>query len=84
MTPVEYVVEGSEPKTTVAKPLAAGQTKVTVLKAKNVEMKEMFGRADPYVEMNLDKQRAKSATVRNNHDPEWNFEATFDISDKKS
>ena len=47
-------------------------------------MKEMFGRADPYVEMNLDKQRAKSATVRNNHDPEWNFEATFNISDKTS
>ena len=44
----------------------------------------MFGRADPYVEMNLDKQRAKSATVRNNHDPQWNFEATFNISDKRS
>ena len=34
--------------------------------------------------MNLDKQRARSATVKSNHDPERNFEATFNIYDKIS
>ena len=44
----------------------------------------MFGKGDPYVEMNLDKQMARSATVNSNHDPEMNFEATFNDSDKIS
>merc|ERR1711913_117644 len=40
-----------------------------------------FGKADPYVKMTLGEQKAKSATVKNNHNPEWNFEATFDINE---
>merc|ERR1711892_1244692 len=27
----------------------------------------------------LGEQKAKSATVKNNHNPEWNFKATFDV-----
>ena len=34
--------------------------------------------------MTLDNQKAKSATVKNNHNPGWNFEATFNRSDKVS
>ena len=34
--------------------------------------------------MNLDKQRARSATVKSNYDPKWNCEATFNIYDKIS
>ena len=67
---------------TIAKPLAAGQTRNTVLKAKDIE-KEMFGKADPYVKMTLDNRKAKSATVKNNHNPGWNFEATFNSQDVK-
>ena len=74
----------SEPNTTIAKLLAAGQVKLTVLKAKDIEKKEMFGRADPYVIINLENQKAKSSTVKNNHEPGWDFEATFNISYKTS
>merc|ERR1712083_1198665 len=74
----------SELKTPVAKPLTAGQVKITVFKAKDLEKKGMFGKADPYVKLTLDNQKAKSATVKNNHNPEWNFEAIFNISDKTS
>merc|ERR1711915_634852 len=74
----------SELKTPVEKPLTAGQVKITVFKAKNIEKKGMFGKADPYVKLTLDNQKAKSATVENDHNPEWNFEAIFNISDKTS
>merc|ERR1711872_1171993 len=74
----------SELETPVAKPLTAGQVKITVFKAKGIEKKGMFGKADPYVKLTLDNQKAKSATVKNNHNPEWNFEAIFNISDKTS
>merc|ERR1739838_497711 len=49
-------------------------------KARDIEKKGKFGKADPYVKMTLGKQEAKSATVKNNHIPEWNFKATFDVS----
>ena len=40
------------------------------MKTKDVEVTEMFGKGDPYVEMNLVKQVAESANVNSNHDPE--------------
>merc|ERR1712036_98359 len=43
------------------------------------EKKGMFGKADPYVHITLGKQKAKSKTVKNNHNPEWNFDATFEV-----
>merc|ERR1712123_480749 len=61
------------------KPLEAGQVVITVYKARDIEKKGMFGKADPYVKMTLGKQKAKSATVKNNHNPEWNFKSTFDV-----
>ena len=44
----------------------------------------MFGKADPYVKLTLGKQKAKSATVKIDHNPEWNFKASFDIDPKIS
>merc|ERR1711892_1256275 len=61
------------------KPLETGQVVITVYKATDIEQKGMFGKADPYVKMTLGNQKAKSATVKNNHNPEWNFKATFDV-----
>merc|ERR1711874_463641 len=61
--------------------LESGRIHITVIKAKDIEKKGKFGKADPYVKMTLGEQKAKSATVKNNHNPEWNFEATFDINE---
>merc|ERR1712106_763959 len=72
---LEPVVETSPPQ----KPLEAGQVVITVYKAKDIEKKGKLGKADPYVKITLGKQKAKSATVKNNHNPEWNFKATFDV-----
>merc|ERR1711936_905611 len=56
-----------------------GKVLITVYKAKDIEKKGMFGKADPYVKMTLGKQKAKSSTVKNDHNPEWNFESKFDV-----
>ena len=66
---------------TEQKPLEAGKILITVFKARDIEKKGKFGKADPYVKMTLGQQKAKSATVKNNHNPEWNFNATFDIDE---
>merc|ERR1712106_844286 len=66
------------------KPLVAGQVVITVYKARDIEKKGMFGKADPYVKMTLGKQKAKSGTVKNNHNPEWNFKAIFDVDQNSS
>merc|ERR1712025_495366 len=59
--------------------LEAGRLIITVFKARDIEKKGMFGKADPYVHITLGKQKAKSKTVKNNHNPEWNFDATFEV-----
>merc|ERR1712121_571692 len=62
----------------------SGKLKIIILKAKDVEKKGMFGKADPYVKLTMGAQKAKSKTVKNNHNPEWNFPATFDIGKETS
>merc|ERR1711874_486317 len=57
----------------------AGHVILTVHKARDIEKKGMFGKADPYVNITFGKQKAKSKTVNNNHNPEWNFNATFEV-----
>ena len=61
-----------------------GQIHFTVIKAKDIEKKGKFGKADPYVKLTYGKQKAKSKTIKNNHNPEWNFEATFDIDENSA
>merc|ERR1711963_139074 len=62
----------------------SGKIKIIILKAKDIEKKGMFGKADPYVKLTMGAQKAKSKTVKNNHNPEWNFPATFDIRKETS
>merc|ERR1739838_990331 len=78
-TPEPEVQKFTVPVSTPKKLLEAGQVVITVYKARDIEKKDMFGKADPYVKLTLGEQKAKSATVKNNHNPEWNFKATFDV-----
>merc|ERR1739838_492616 len=66
------------------KPLEAGQVVLTVYKARDIEKKGMLGKADPYVKITLGKQKARSGTVKNNHNPEWNFKTIFDVDQNTS
>ena len=57
----------------------AGMLSINVLKAKKLEKSGLFGKVDPYVLLKLGEVKRMSKPVKNNHDPEWNFNATFDI-----
>ena len=46
-------------------PIEAGQINITVYKARNIEKKGMFGKADPYVQLTLDNKKAQLLTVKN-------------------
>merc|ERR1719435_746909 len=50
---------------------------VVVHKARNVEKKGIFGKADPYVTVKIGSKSYKSITVKNNHNPEWQFKSNF-------
>merc|ERR1712106_902776 len=78
-TPEPVVETKPVPVSQPQNPLEAGNVVITVYKARDIEKKGMFGKADPYVKITLGKQKAKSATVKNNHNPEWNFKATFGV-----
>merc|ERR1712168_1767681 len=77
----ESIESVTKPVSTPKKILEPGQVHITVFKARDIEKKGKFGKADPYVKMTLGQQKAKSATVKNNHNPEWNFKASFDINE---
>merc|ERR1712243_491131 len=80
----ESIENVTTPVSTPKKKLERGQIHFTVIKAKDIEKKGKFGKADPYVKLTYGKQKAKSKTVKNNHNPEWNFEATFDIDENSA
>merc|ERR1711970_1287748 len=77
----ESIDSVAKPVSTPKKILEPGQVHITVFKARDIEKKGKFGKADPYVKMTWGQQKAKSATVKNNHNPEWNFKASFDINE---
>merc|ERR1712115_278655 len=78
---IESIENVTTPVSMPKKILETGQVLITVFKARDIEKKGKFGKADPYVKMTLGQQKAKSATVKNNHNPEWNFKASFDINE---
>merc|ERR1711915_662386 len=63
------------------KTLDRGQIHITIFKAKDIEKKGMFGKADPYVTLSMGILNDKSATVKNSHNPEWNYKAAFDVDE---
>jgi len=57
-----------------------GTVMITLHKARDLEKKGLFGKADPYAVINVGKETFKSKTIDNNHNPEWNFNIQFNIN----
>jgi Ca2+-dependent lipid-binding protein len=74
--PVEIVAYQKEA------PLPKGCVYLTLHKARDLQKKGLFGKADPYVSVNLGDQVFKTKTINNNHNPEWNYNVTLDISEE--
>merc|ERR1712080_387479 len=59
--------------------LPEGSIHLIVVKARDLQKKGMFGKADPYTKVTLGKQTYKSPTIDNNQNPEWNYDVSLDI-----
>ena len=55
--------------------------KLIVVGARKLEKNGMFGKADPYVLLSYREKTTQSKTVKNNLNPEWNFEQTLDVDE---
>jgi Ca2+-dependent lipid-binding protein len=53
---------------------------VTVHKARNLENCDIIGKSDPFVIIKCASEEVKSRKIRNNLNPEWQFQTTFHIN----
>ena len=61
-----------------------GSLEITVLKATDLQKKDLFQKADPYVVVELDNQKSKTEKKKNNLNPEWNQTMTIQIHELSS
>ena len=58
-----------------------GQVCIDLIKARNLENADRNGKSDPYAVLKFGKQKAKTNTVRNTQNPQWDFSTEFDVPD---
>merc|ERR1711972_1198121 len=58
--------------------------KLTVIAARKLKKTGLFGKADPYVALSYGTQKTKSNVVKNNLNPEWNFESLLTLNENAS
>merc|ERR1712223_445439 len=58
--------------------------KLRVTGARKLKKSGMFGKADPYITISYGELKLKSNVVKNNINPEWNFDNVLTISDNIS
>ena len=54
---------------------------LNVVGARKLEKNGMFGKADPYVLLSYKEKTSQSKVVKNNLNPEWNFEQVLDVDE---
>ena len=62
--------------------LPQGVLKVEVIRAKDLTKSDMIGKSDPYAVISFDGDKIKTPVVKNNQNPEWNFNANIPIDEK--
>merc|ERR1719219_975581 len=61
----------------------SGSLTFCVLRAKNLEKKDILGKSDPFVVVKYNNVEYRSPTMNNNQNPEWNFSQTFEIDGER-
>ena len=54
---------------------------IRVHKARNLENKEVIGKSDPYIKITFNSEEARSKTINNNLNPEWQFHTKYHIEE---
>merc|ERR1712218_451819 len=58
--------------------------KLTVVAARKLKKSGLFGKADPYVAITYGSQKTRSGVIKNNLNPEWNFESLLTLNENAS
>jgi hypothetical protein len=58
-----------------------GKVSIDLIKAKDLENADKKGKSDPYGVVKYGSQKAKTNTVRNTQNPQWDFATEFDVPD---
>eukprot|EP00092_Neocalanus_flemingeri_P025254 GFUD01027386.1.p1 GENE.GFUD01027386.1~~GFUD01027386.1.p1 ORF type:complete len:4003 (+),score=946.67 GFUD01027386.1:1015-12009(+) len=58
-----------------------GQVNINLIKAKDLIKSDMIGKSDPYAVLAFGSQKYKTPKQKNTQNPEWNYEAKFDVPD---
>eukprot|EP00091_Calanus_sinicus_P006496 TRINITY_DN17177_c0_g1_i1.p1 TRINITY_DN17177_c0_g1~~TRINITY_DN17177_c0_g1_i1.p1 ORF type:complete len:118 (+),score=29.59 TRINITY_DN17177_c0_g1_i1:347-700(+) len=58
-----------------------GKVHLELIKAKDLENADKKGKSDPYAVLKYGNQKMKTNTIRNTQNPQWDFEADFDVPD---
>ena len=62
--------------------IQSGSILLTLHRARHLEGEGKLGKADPYAVLTFGKDKFKTKTVKNNHNPEWNHDIKFDVDDE--
>ena len=62
--------------------IQSGSILLTLHRARHLEGEGKLGKADPYAVLTFGKDKFKTKTVKNNHNPEWNHNIKFDVDDE--
>ena len=60
-----------------------GVVHLELVKAKDLEDGDKKSKSDPYAVLKYGKQKAKTNTIKNTQNPQWNFETDFNVPDGK-
>ena len=58
-----------------------GVIHLDLVKAKDLNNEDKKGKSDPYAVLKYGKQKAKTNTIKNTQDPQWNFSTDFNVPD---
>ena len=59
--------------------LEPGSLHLGLIQAKDLVKNDLIGKSDPYAVISFDDEALKTKTVKNNQNPEWNFDADIPI-----
>merc|ERR1719430_2516946 len=87
-TDTDYSPLSADPSDTVPPKISkhsqySGSLTFCVLRAKNLEKKDILGKSDPFVVVKYNNVEYRSPTMTNNQNPEWNFSQTFEIDGER-
>ena len=61
--------------------LPEGEININLVKAKDLIKSDVMGKSDPYAVLKYGNQKHKTPTEKNTQNPQWNYNAKFDIPD---